>query len=122
MKKLITIACPFQNEQKPGAVRGQRGREIERSRLISPTADMRDELTAALEATRDLTNCIEHPYVAVVHHNDSITLPEGFERLGYSKRCRVQVMKSESGCVYTVQFHAEISNPQLIRNFAGMYA
>lgn len=51
------------------------------------------------------------------HHNDSITLPENFELLASSLRCRVQAIRHRERPLYGVQWHAEQSNPDIIRNF-----
>lgn len=51
------------------------------------------------------------------NHHDSITLPEAFMLLGTSGQCQNQIMKHQSKPIYTVQFHTEILNQQLILNF-----
>lgn len=53
-------------------------------------------------------------------HNDSITLPEDFVLLAHSRKCRVQVMRHKSRLIFTTQFHAEISNKELIINFVDL--
>jgi len=50
-------------------------------------------------------------------HNDSISLPSGFELLATSKTCHNQIMKHRSKPIYTCQFHPEFYNHQLIHNF-----
>lgn len=50
-------------------------------------------------------------------HNDSVTLPNGFELLASSKTCRNQLMKHKQKPLYTCQFHPEYYNHNLIRNF-----
>jgi GMP synthase (glutamine-hydrolysing) len=51
------------------------------------------------------------------HHLDSVALPESFEVLASSRTCSIQAMKHISRPLYTVQWHAEISNPEMILNF-----
>ena len=53
-------------------------------------------------------------------HSDSITLPEDFMLLAHSQKCRVQVMRHKSRLLFTTQFHAEISNKELIINFVDL--
>jgi GMP synthase (glutamine-hydrolysing) len=50
-------------------------------------------------------------------HNDSISLPPGFELLASSKTCHNQIMKHWSKPLYTCQFHPEFYNKKLIQNF-----
>jgi len=50
-------------------------------------------------------------------HNDSITLPKDFELLATSNTCYNQLMKHKQKPLYTCQFHPEIYNHELIRNF-----
>lgn len=70
----------------------------------------------------------EHPifsgynekFVVREQHFDSITLPNDFFWLAYSAICKVQVMKHRRRPIYTVQFHAELSNEQMIINFLNL--
>lgn len=50
-------------------------------------------------------------------HNDSITLPESFELLAKSGKCKNQLMKHKQKPIYTSQFHPEFYNPEIILNF-----
>ena len=50
-------------------------------------------------------------------HEDSISLPPDFVLLANSENCRVQAMRHKTKPIYSVQWHAEISNPGLLRNF-----
>lgn len=50
-------------------------------------------------------------------HNDSISLPPGFELLATSKTCHNQIMKHWNKPLYTCQFHPEFYNKKLIQNF-----
>lgn len=50
-------------------------------------------------------------------HNDSISLPPGFELLATSKTCHNQLMKHGQKPLYTCQFHPEYYNQDLIQNF-----
>lgn len=54
------------------------------------------------------------------YHNDSITLPEDFELLASSVKCTVQAMRHKTRPLYGVQWHAEKSNPEIIRNFIAI--
>lgn len=50
-------------------------------------------------------------------HNDSISLPPGFELLATSKTCHNQIMKHWNKPLYSCQFHPEYYNQKLIQNF-----
>jgi GMP synthase (glutamine-hydrolysing) len=50
-------------------------------------------------------------------HNDSVSLPPGFELLATSKTCHNQIMKHWNKPLYTCQFHPEFYNKKLIQNF-----
>lgn len=50
-------------------------------------------------------------------HNDSITIPYGFELLATSEICKNQFMKHKQKAVYTSQFHPEYFNHSIIKNF-----
>jgi len=50
-------------------------------------------------------------------HNDSISIPPGFELLATSKTCHNQLMKHRNKPIYSCQFHPEFYNHQLIHNF-----
>ncbi len=54
------------------------------------------------------------------HHNDAIALPEEFTLLASSSRCGVQAMRHQTKPIYSVQWHAERSNPDIIRNFMNI--
>lgn len=54
------------------------------------------------------------------HHNDSITLPNEFELLANSDTCKVQAMRHKKKPIYSVQWHAERSNPEIIKNFIAI--
>lgn len=53
-------------------------------------------------------------------HNDSVTLPEGFDSLATSKTCKNQLMKHKTKLLYSCQFHPEFYNHRLIQNFIGL--
>jgi len=53
-------------------------------------------------------------------HHDAITCPSDFVVLCESDACPVQMIRHRDRPIYTTQFHAEISNPELIRNFLKM--
>ena len=50
-------------------------------------------------------------------HHDAITCPREFVVLCESNVCPVQMIRHRDRPFYTTQFHAEITNPELIRNF-----
>lgn len=53
-------------------------------------------------------------------HLDAISLPDNFILLARSDKCRVQAMRHAERPIYSVQWHAEISTPGLIRNLLEM--
>lgn len=57
----------------------------------------------------------------IQHHNDSITVPEDFEKIAHSERCNNQAMKHKTLPIVTVQFHAEELNQSMIENFCKFY-
>ncbi|MBN1924336.1 MAG: hypothetical protein JW798_00745 [Prolixibacteraceae bacterium] len=56
-------------------------------------------------------------FTARTMHHDSISLPLGFELIAFSSTCRNQVMKRTGHDFYTLQFHPELMNQQIIMNF-----
>ena len=62
---------------------------------------------------------LEDEFPVEQHHNDSITLPKDFELLATSPVCGVQAIRHKEHPLYSVQWHAEISNPELIQNFVN---
>ena len=59
----------------------------------------------------------EKELTAEQQHNDSITLPEDFDLIATSSKCRVQAMRHKERPLYSVQWHPEKSNPEIISNF-----
>lgn len=53
-------------------------------------------------------------------HHDSIHLPDGFELLASSEKCKVQAIRHKERLIYGFQWHAEISSENIIRNFLTM--
>lgn len=53
-------------------------------------------------------------------HNDSITLPDQFIHLAQSATCFNQAMRHKSKPLYTLQFHPEFLNPEIILNFISI--
>ena len=53
-------------------------------------------------------------------HNDSITLPSGFLHLAKSKTCFNQAMRHAEKPLYTLQFHPEFINPEILLNFVAL--
>lgn len=69
-----------------------------------------------------LTKDIPENSVCWMSHTDRITaLPEGFERLAYSKDCPFAAFGDEKRKIYGVQFHPEVNHTQygfqLLKNF-----
>ena len=60
---------------------------------------------------------LPNPFTTYQMHNDSVTLPVGFIHLAKSHTCFNQAMKHEKKPLYTLQFHPEYFNPEVIRNF-----
>jgi len=59
---------------------------------------------------------MEQQISVVQQHLDSISLPPGFVLLASSERCKVQGIRHPEKPLYGVQWHAEISSLQMIRN------
>jgi len=59
----------------------------------------------------------ENEIEVLQQHHDSITLPDDFNLLARSDRCRIQAMKHKERPLYSVQWHAEISTLKIISNF-----
>ncbi|MCW0482814.1 type 1 glutamine amidotransferase [Gaoshiqia sediminis] len=53
-------------------------------------------------------------------HNDSITLPDQFIHLAQSTICFNQAMRHSNKPLYTLQFHPEFLNPEIILNFISI--
>lgn len=53
-------------------------------------------------------------------HHDSVTLPAGFIHLARSKTCINQAMRHAVKPLYTVQFHPEYLNPEILLNFVEL--
>lgn len=53
-------------------------------------------------------------------HNDSISVPEGFEIIASTSVCNNQAMKKVDKEWYTLQFHPEIANHKIIENFLNL--
>lgn len=63
---------------------------------------------------------IDSPTLFAERHTEGITLPSGFELLGYSRYYPVEIMAAQNRPFFSTQFHPEISGPQgerLLRNF-----
>ena len=63
---------------------------------------------------------MESPFVARLMHHDSISLPDDFHLLAHSERCGVEAMKHKEKPIYTLQFHPEFLNHQLVFNFLNI--
>lgn len=59
----------------------------------------------------------EDKFLVRQNHHDSITMPEEFILLAHSDVCEVEAIKHRTFPIYATQFHPEISNPRMIRNF-----
>ncbi len=90
------------------------------SALIRDQESEAGDCTVIIDKVDPLFNGIEKSFVVKQNHKDSITLPEDFVLLAHSDKCRVQVMKHGTRPIYSVQFHAELSNSLLIENFLSI--
>jgi len=83
--------------------------------------EMEDGISSVQIETNDpIFKGYEHEFEVEQHHNDSITLPDGFELLASSAQCKVQAIRHKERPIYSVQWHAERSNPEIIRNFVAI--
>ena len=64
---------------------------------------------------------MDNKLIGEQHHSDSISLPENFDLLASSEKCDVQAIRHREKPIYTFQWHVEISNPELIRNFIEIF-
>jgi len=87
------------------------------ARLIRDREKEVGDYTVTVEVGDPLFQGMENPLTVRQDHHDSITLPGGFVRLARSGRCRVQAMRHRHRPIYSTQFHPEVLNPQMIRNF-----
>ncbi len=60
---------------------------------------------------------LPNPFITQQMHNDSVSLPKDFIHLAKSEICFNQAMKHPEKQLYTLQFHPEYLNPQIIQNF-----
>jgi len=68
----------------------------------------------------ELFKGMDSPFVARLMHHDSISLPDEFHLLAHSEKCGVEAMKHKENPIYTLQFHPEFLNHQLILNFLNI--
>jgi len=77
-----------------------------------------DDIPVQIKCVEDPIFCgMEGEITTLQMHNDSVTCSDDFTILASSEKCNNQVMKSKDRPFYTVQFHAEISNHDIILNF-----
>lgn len=62
----------------------------------------------------------ENTFYAETMHNDSISVPKGFELIASTKTCINEAMKKNDRDWFTLQFHPEINNPEIIINFINL--
>lgn len=65
-------------------------------------------------------NNLSNTFKGIAMHNDSISVPEGFELIASTQTCNNQAMKKRDLDWYTLQFHPEIENPEIILNFIDL--
>lgn len=59
----------------------------------------------------------------IMSHKDTVErLPEGFEKLASTDQIEIAAMANPEKKLYGVQFHPEVSKPELLANFAGEIA
>ncbi len=76
--------------------------------------------TVQIKADNPLFKGCKHEFEVEQHHNDSITLPDRFELLASSSKCKVQAICHKNKPIFSVQWHTERSNPEIIRNFVDI--
>jgi len=77
-----------------------------------------NDVSVQIKCANDPIFCgMEGEITTLQMHNDSVTCSDDFTILASSEKCNNQVMKSKDRPFYTVQFHAEISNHDIILNF-----
>ncbi|MDA3930378.1 MAG: gamma-glutamyl-gamma-aminobutyrate hydrolase family protein [Prolixibacteraceae bacterium] len=59
-------------------------------------------------------------FKGIAMHNDSISVPDGFELIASTKTCMNEAMKKQDREWYTLQFHPEIQNHPIIINFINL--
>lgn len=85
--------------------------------LISNSEAEEGEVDIVVKTGDPVFKGLSRTFKGVQHHNDSITLPQECVLMASSKKCKVQAVKHQSRPIYTFQWHVEISNPEIIRNF-----
>ena len=60
---------------------------------------------------------IEKEFTAYALHNNSTTLPKNFILLASSQQCKVQAFRHKSKLIYGVEFHPEIGDKKVLRNW-----
>lgn len=90
------------------------------SELIRNRESEVGECVLFIDEADPLFNGYKEKFLVRQNHKDSITLPDHFTLLAHSERCTVQVMKHRSKPIYTTQFHAELSNEKLLKNFIAI--
>ena len=90
------------------------------SALIRDQESETGDCTVVIDKIDPLFNGVEDSFVVKQNHKDSISLPENFFLLGHSDKCKVQIMKHRTRPIYSTQFHAELSNSFLIKNFLAI--
>ncbi len=63
---------------------------------------------------------IDEEFNALHAHVYFVTCPPSFVILARSEKCSNQVMRHQTRPIYSVQFHAEKSPTQIIRNFVDI--
>lgn len=87
------------------------------SRLIKDAEAEEGKLPVHILKNDPIFLGMKSEFEAEQHHKDSISLPENFELLASSEKCEVQAMKHASRPLYSVQWHAENSTPEMLLNF-----
>ena len=60
---------------------------------------------------------IEKEFTAYALHNNSTTLPKNFILLTSSQQCKVQAFRHREKNIYGVEFHPEVGNKKVLRNW-----
>jgi len=89
--------------------------------LMKNSGSEEGKLEVVLSRDHPLFEGIPSPLQVEQHHLDSVSLPDDFILLASSETCRVQAMIHRTRPLFSVQWHAELSGPELMKNFLKIY-
>jgi|SRR3989344_2688295 len=76
-----------------------------------------DLLFAGLGKELPGTESSKNEFTAYCLHNNSATLPKNFELFASSQQCKVQAFRHKSKQIYGVEFHPEVGDKKVLRNW-----